>query len=929
MLTQRSNRIESWPVCAVTYPETIELTAPREAVLSDQAILAFNVLVIRPTSGTAHLTGSLIEPSRFGLPEPRPLSEAELVAGETLSERLLAVIPRVNASDLILKVEDRSPLVLNIEIRNDTWRLSGAPLDMSASTKRALLQGLRSDKDECAGWNALVEQQYEQLIGGIDVLSLYRLRLTLPANMTFALRVPETITLTVPGIALTSAEDIQYQQEGYQDNEFYLLPDELAAEDLAVDKIGDGETVAGELPYFAEKWYTLSPGDASVVLRVDVEFNEEVGRYGALDLQVYEDNSLDVHEYSECGGLATGCGDGLLNIDGTRSCRCVRTDLEHGRAPIYDEPQSKLLIQRDTVVYATPSLGYAATSAGSTCQVPRGRLWISVRCVVDICNDLCRYNMSITRLPHTIDDGDVITTPVESGSWQYFKVPLGNYDVLDLTLQRRSEFGPTPEYRELQPPAPSLPPSPPAVLNATNASLASGRRLKAAKGAAHAGGGSAHHHGLRLRRRLEEGIDEPLSLFEHGLVGMAYARRGACSDAEFHTLSMEVGLGQDEDTAGLFCTDASQTGDMYVGVHAYPSANNVTMPPRHWYTLSVAHEIFDDAHLDSATARVGCLAFGQMRVYKIVTRGALDATLDATVNVPVSAMYARRGEPPTEEEYDAVAPWPLQRLALSGCDVKEPSVWYVAVRLESEATALSREPALGRTRFELTATLKGANASLMRLPVGAQISLPHNHLCCGVYQDFVVEDVTRELALRVEVTVHEGYLEAIYLKHSSCGRYPDDIGEDEACLGRCQMKWLTTYNPYTLVPTYVKSAVVTVPQGVVYADKRFPGDWYISVAGADVVTNFSLVAELVESPIIDRFIPLDEDKAAAERCGRFCVVLADGTTSSLEDGLLPSAAAAGRASATTMRQAVSLTIAGLAVISTAVCSGRVPDRRRR
>ena len=28
-----------------------------------------------------------------------------------------------------------------------------------------------------------------------------------------------------------------------------------------------------------------------------------------------------------------------------------------------------------------------------------------------------------------------------------------------------------------------------------------------------------------------------------------------------------------------------------------------------------------------------------------------------------------------------------------------------------------------------------------------------------------------------------------------------------------------------------------------------------------------------QSPVIDEFIPLDEDQAAAERCGRFCVVM--------------------------------------------------------
>ena len=458
----------------------------------------------------------------------------------------------------------------------------------------------------------------------------------------------------------------------------------------------------------------------------------------------------------------------------------------------------------------------------------------------------------------------------------------------------------TPEYRSLPPPSvpapplppplapptpplappgipPSTPPSPPPPFPPFN-----GRRLDdhdasassaaVVPAAAHAAQGAHAAHPIR---GLSAVADQPLALTQHGLVGAAYARRAQCADESSHELLMEVGLGADAATEGLFCTDASQLGDMYIGVHALAVVENVTMAPRQWYTLSIVHEIFDDSELDSAATRPGCVAFGQWRVYRIVTSGATDATLDATIDVPVSAMYARRGTPPTPTEYDAVAPWPLQRVALSGCDLLTPAVWYVAVQLEGAAAAAALEPPLSQRRFELTATLRQSNASLMRLAPGTPISLPHNYLCCGVSLDFVVRDLTRSLALRVEVTVHSGYLQAVYLKHEACARFPDDIGDDEACVGRCQMQWLTTYNPYTLAPTYVEETSVSVPMGIVYADKRAAGDWYVSIAASDVVANFSLALQLVESPVIDAFIPLDGDKAAAEKCGRFCVVLDD------------------------------------------------------
>jgi hypothetical protein len=188
------------------------------------------------------------------------------------------------------------------------------------------------------------------------------------------------------------------------------------------------------------------------------------------------------------------------------------------------------------------------------------------------------------------------------------------------------------------------------------------------------------------------------------------------------------------------------------------------------------------------------------------------------------------------------------------------------------------------------------------------------------------------------VTVHEGFLGAIYLKHAACGRFPADVGPDETCIGRCQMKWLTTYNPYTLVPTYVADAVVTVPMGVVYADEREAGSWYISVAGGshrsgeNVFANYSIVAELVESPVIDTFIPLDAEKAAAERCGRFCVQLADGSepgagTTGLDDGLVPAAAGRGRrAPADVPRVLASAALACLAAmaVGAAARGGRRP-----
>jgi hypothetical protein len=56
-------RVPSVPEYDITYPEIIEIVAPRQAVLTDRAILASNVLTIRPAPGTAHLFFHFFEES--------------------------------------------------------------------------------------------------------------------------------------------------------------------------------------------------------------------------------------------------------------------------------------------------------------------------------------------------------------------------------------------------------------------------------------------------------------------------------------------------------------------------------------------------------------------------------------------------------------------------------------------------------------------------------------------------------------------------------------------------------------------------------------------------------------------------------------------------------------------------------------------------
>ena len=70
---------------------------------------------------------------------------------------------------------------------------------------------------------------------------------------------------------------------------------------------------------------------------------------------------------------------------------------------------------------------------------------------------------------------------------------------------------------------------------------------------------------------------------------------------------------------------------------------------------------------------------------------------------------------------------------------------------------------------------------------------------------------------------------------------------------------------------------------------------YISIAGPvdGSVASYSLGTELVESPIISQFIPLDAAQAEQEKCGRFCVVLS-GPGEEYEDDFFDVSAAESR-----------------------------------
>ena len=61
-------------------------------------------------------------------------------------------------------------------------------------------------------------------------------------------------------------------------------------------------------------------------------------------------------------------------------------------------------------------------------------------------------------------------------------------------------------------------------------------------------------------------------------------------------------------------------------------------------------------------------------------------------------------------------------------------------------------------------------------------------VCCGGFKYHLVPAVPPHRSLQVEVSVTRGRLRALYLKHASCPRYPDDLIGRE-CVGFCVVRW--------------------------------------------------------------------------------------------------------------------------------------------
>ena len=183
----------------------------------------------------------------------------------------------------------------------------------------------------------------------------------------YDIRVPETVTLTVPAVAVASYEPVT-AAEGAEPNSFVVIPDAPAPDSLeAPALVPDGPPLSGALKYYSEEWYAIEPGGAAFALSVEST--------GALRLQLHEGPALEPSNYRNCYAPGPECGDGSAvdDSDGLIMCRCVRADLEADATKVFNPlgaggnlpSGARMFDERRGVVYETVAAGYGEATGTS------------------------------------------------------------------------------------------------------------------------------------------------------------------------------------------------------------------------------------------------------------------------------------------------------------------------------------------------------------------------------------------------------------------------------------------------------------------------------------------------------------------------------------------------------------------------------------
>lgn len=162
----------SYPSYEIAEPETITLTLPSSSVKSGNRVFVSPSFRIRASSG-----------------------------GAVISGRALA---RVTEEDI--RRDTGSPITFNIKLDNDTYSPFVGHRFVDSAATQTLLEGVRSAQSEAAGWNRVVLPVLK--LKNVARYSTTEVTVTLPRVPLYDISAPETISVSLPPISISSGQRI-------------------------------------------------------------------------------------------------------------------------------------------------------------------------------------------------------------------------------------------------------------------------------------------------------------------------------------------------------------------------------------------------------------------------------------------------------------------------------------------------------------------------------------------------------------------------------------------------------------------------------------------------------------------------------------------------------------------------------------------------
>ena len=292
------------------------------------------------------------------------------------------------------------------------------------------------------------------------------------------------------------------------------------------------------------------------------------------------------------------------------------------------------------------------------------------------------------------------------------------------------------------------------------------------------------------------------------------------------------------------CTSPAEAGTYYLTIWGNPAMD--LQAHSGTFLVRMHNQHFDRSPLADGIGRRGCLKRGGSESYVLMSLPrsersslALAEVTSYRVNAPTNfptAFTLRRGAAPTATVFDAkvVYPEPM-RIAMSACNVNEAQAWHLRVSLD---------PMVSTTEiyFTLTATLEDATHAL-----GDSLS---GFVCCNQYKYYAFTSVHERVAPSVAMNVTSGRLKAIYWRYDSCPVEPRHVVSG-SCIGWCIVDWYRIFSSNIGTPRFKSSSTLTVPYGMgELPDKRRGGRWYLGIQALEGPATFTAITTYKEPPPI-------------------------------------------------------------------------------